>query len=462
MGLLKAYFSLHNHTEYSNLRLLDSINKVRGMFARAIELGLQGFAITDHECLSAHIQAIQVYKELLKEGKITEDFKLGLGDEIYLVDDETSEGDKPFGFTHFILVAKNKKGHRLIREISSTAWLNSYHGKGMERVPISKKQLKEIIGQDKGHIVATTACLGGELAKLTLKMIESEKSNEIAKANGYKAKINEFMLFCKEVFGEDFHIEIQPSKAKEQIMYNQRVMSIAKFYGVKTVFATDSHFLKSEDRFIHKSFLNSKEGEREVDDFYATAYMMSAEEMFNDYFSEYMSIDEFNEMSQRTRDIGHQIEFYDLYQPQFIPEVEVTKYDKSDRIRGYEFLEKMFSSDFEQDRYWANECVNSLKEKDLLNNQYLKRLNDEAKELWNISHNMGLRMTSYYNTMKFIIELTWDKGDSLVGPARGSATGFLSCYLLGITQLDPIQWNLPHWRHLTETRPELPKQYWAI
>ena len=102
MGLLKAYFSIHNHTEYSNLRLLDSINKVRGMFARAIELNLQGFAITDHECLSAHVQAIQVYKELLAKGEITEDFKLGLGDEIYLVDDATQEGEKPYGFTHFI------------------------------------------------------------------------------------------------------------------------------------------------------------------------------------------------------------------------------------------------------------------------------------------------------------------------------------------------------------------------
>ena len=456
MGLLKAYFSIHNHTEYSNLRLLDSINKVRGMFARAIELNLQGFAITDHECLSAHVQAIQVYKELLEKGEITEDFKLGLGDEIYLVDDATQEGEKPYGFTHFILVAKNQEGHRQIREISSQAWANSYHGKGMERVPISKAQLKSIIGNNKGNIVATTACLGGELAKLTLRMIDAER-NEPAKVMYYKSKINDFILYCKDIFGDDFYIEIQPSHAQEQIDYNKRVMNIAKFFGVKTIFATDSHFLKKEDRHIHKSFLNSKEGEREVDDFYATAYMMSAEEMYEEYFSKYMTVDEYNAMAQRTRDIGHQIEFYDLHKPQFIPEVEVTKYDKSNRVVGFEYLTNMLSSDFEQDRYWVNECLNSLESKNLLNDLYLKRLNDEAKELWNISTNMGLRMTSYYNTMKFIIELTWDKGDSLVGPARGSATGFLSCYLLGITQLDPIQWNLPHWRHLTETRPELPK-----
>ena len=111
--------------------------------------------------------------------------------------------------------------------------------------------------------------------------------NEPAKVMYYKSKINDFILYCKDVFGNDFHIEIQPSHAQEQIDYNKREMTIAKFYGVKTIFATDSHFLKKEDRHIHKSFLNSKEGEREVDDFYATAYMMSAEEMYEEYFSKY-------------------------------------------------------------------------------------------------------------------------------------------------------------------------------
>ena len=432
------------------------------MFERAIEIGLQVFEITDHECLSAHVQEIQTYKSLLKDGKITEDFKLGLGDEIYLVDDATKEGDKPFGFTHFILVAKNKEGYRKIKEISSTAWGNSYHGKGMERVPISKKQLKDIIGNEKGNIVATTACLGGELAKLTLRMIDAERTNGFEDVRYYKSKINDFMLYCKELFGDDFHVELQPSHSIEQIDYNKRVLGIAKFYNVKTVFATDSHYLKKEDRLIHKSYLNSKEGEREVDDFYATAYMMDAEEMFNEYFSSYMTLEEYNEMAMRTRNIGHQIEFYDLFHPQFIPEVEVSKYEKSNKKLGYEFLDNMLSSDFDQDRYWINECLKSMESKNILNDKYLSRLNDEARELWNISINMGLRMTSYYNTMKFIIALTWDKGNSLVGPARGSATGFLSCYLLGITQLDPIRWNLPHWRHLTETRPELPKLYWAV
>ena len=96
-----------------------------------------------------------------------------------------------------------------------------------------------------------------------------------------------------------------------------------------------------------------------------------------------------------------------------------------------------------QDRYWVNTCINALKEKNLYNELYLKRLDDEAKELLEISKNLNITMTQYYNTMQKIIEIIWDKGNSLVGPARGSATGFLSCYLLGITQVDPVVNNLP-------------------
>jgi DNA polymerase-3 subunit alpha len=153
---------------------------------------------------------------------------------------------------------------------------------------------------------------------------------------------------------------------------------------------------------------------------------------------------------------------YDLAQAQIIPEVECKFNTIITKPLGKEYLDKMANSEYAQDKYWVNYCVWSLENKGLYNETYLDRLNIEAKEMWLISEKLGVRMASYYNTMQKIIELVWTDGDSLVGPARGSATGFLSCYLLGITQMDPIKWNLPHWRHLTETRPELPKSYWAV
>ncbi|MEG2018716.1 MAG: PHP domain-containing protein, partial [Clostridium sp.] len=136
-----SYFSIHNHTEYSSIRLLDSINKVKDLIDRAIELGLSGVCITDHEVLSSHVEAIRYYSSLPKD--VRDNFTLGLGDEIYLIDEL---GNKPpLGYSHFILVAKDQIGHRALREISSTAWSNSYTDRGMLRVPITKSQLSEIV-----------------------------------------------------------------------------------------------------------------------------------------------------------------------------------------------------------------------------------------------------------------------------------------------------------------------------
>ena len=120
-------FEVHSHTHYSNLRLLDCINRPKDLVKRAIELGLSGIAITDHETLSSHIELNIYQKEVQKEHP---DFKIELGNEIYLIN-ERGNGQKYF---HFILIAKNKQGHQALKELSSTAWMNSYWDRGLERV----------------------------------------------------------------------------------------------------------------------------------------------------------------------------------------------------------------------------------------------------------------------------------------------------------------------------------------
>ena len=149
--MMKPYFNCHNHTMYSNLRLIDSINKPEDLIDKAIELGLSGIAITDHECLSAHVEA-EKYMEKIQEKN--PDFKLALGNEIYLID-ERSNGQK---YYHFILIAKDAIGHRALRELSSRAWLNSYTDRKMERVPTLKSELEEVVKKFPGHLIATTAC----------------------------------------------------------------------------------------------------------------------------------------------------------------------------------------------------------------------------------------------------------------------------------------------------------------
>lgn len=451
-----GYFSIHNHTDYSSIRLIDSINRVEPLIDRAIELGLSGICITEHEALCSHVQAIQHMKEVGNQ-----DFKLGLGDEIYLVND--IEDVSELGYTHFILLAKDKIGHRALREISSTAWENSRTDRGMLRVPTSKKTLKSIVEKYKGHLIGTSACLGSELSKLVLMLIANEDRDHYEKINETKGKIVEHISYCKDVFGEDFYIEVQPAAGKEQHLYNLRVKSIAKALGVKMVFTTDSHFLKREDRAIHKAYLNSKEAEREVDDFYATAYLMSEDEAWS-YLKNEFTRREFSDMIDNTNEIRDKIETYDLFQPQIIPEVKIDLEEVKLILEKYkhtnlEYVRKMIDSTYEQDKYWIGKVLIGYEEKTLtkpyLNQEvYLNRINEEAYELWNISIKLKNRMTKYYNTMSFLIKLMWDAG-AMVGIARGSATAYLTNYYLDIIQLDPVHWDLPHWRHLSAERPEL-------
>lgn len=112
-------------------------------------------------------------------------------------------------------------------------------------------------------------------------------------------------------------------------------------------------------------------------------------------------------------------------------------------------------SDNVQERYWINECLWALADKDLYRTEYLERLETEADVIKCIGEKLDDCLFAYFNTFKHYIDLFWECG-SIVGPGRGSATGFLSNYLLGITQLDPIRWGLPYYRFLNKERAELP------
>ena len=111
----------------------DCINRPKALIDTAINLGLTGIAITDHECVSSAIEVNQYAKKIRETNP---DFTVALGNEIYLIN-ERGNGQKYF---HFILIAKDAIGHKALRELSSTAWYNSYTDRGMERVPTTKSE----------------------------------------------------------------------------------------------------------------------------------------------------------------------------------------------------------------------------------------------------------------------------------------------------------------------------------
>lgn len=225
-------FEPHSHDHYSNIRLLDCINKPKDLIDRAIDLGLAGIAITDHECLSAHPEVNIYHQQLLKEHP---NFKVALGNEIYLCPNR----DKKQNYYHFILIAKNKNGHKALRELSSRAWMNSYYDRKMERVVTTYDDLEEIYNKYPNSLIGTSACLGGELSTNTSLLIKAEKAKDKEQIEFYHNNIVKFILWCKKLFKDDFYIECAPGCSKEQIEVNMRLLSISQCFNIKMVIGTD-------------------------------------------------------------------------------------------------------------------------------------------------------------------------------------------------------------------------------
>ena len=150
-----ARLEMHSHTHYSNIRLIDSINTVEGLVDYAIEIGLEGLCLTDHESLGGWVDLDKKRQEIQKTHP---DFKIGYGDEIYLTDTRDSKQK----YWHFILIAKDPTGAKMLRKLSSNSWINSYFDRGMERVPTLKTELAAVVEEfGHGHIIGSSACLLG-------------------------------------------------------------------------------------------------------------------------------------------------------------------------------------------------------------------------------------------------------------------------------------------------------------
>lgn len=423
----------------------DSINTPKKLVKYAQEIGLKGICITDHESLGAHVELDKIQQELIEQGS---DFKIGLGDEIYLTNDR-EPGQK---YYHFILIAKNPIGHKMLRELSSTAWINSYFDRRMERVPTLKSELKCVVEKyGKGNLIASSACLGSEIDFCILKMHEAEQIGDIKYKRQYYNELVEFIKFCLDIFGDDFYLEVQPAQSEEQLIVNNKMKSIADYFGIKIIVTTDAHYLREEDRSVHEAYLNSKGGERETAEFYRYAFLQTTEQVIENLQNTDLN---YKELEKNTWEIYDKIERYTLHKKQQVPQVDVPNYPKIHSSLGYVTLDSMYESDNSQERYWVNYCVDKLKEIGKYNDIYLSRLEEEADIQKTIGKKLETCMFSYPIFLQHYINLFWENG-STVGAGRGSACSGLNHYLLGVTQLDPIEWDLPYWRYLNKERVEL-------
>lgn len=458
-----SYYNNHNHTEYSNalLGFPDVVCRVPDLIQRAYDLGLSGLTITEHEGISSHIQALNYYEKMEKDHPFT----LGLGNEIYLLTEEEDLANREGGnnpYYHFILTALDTEGHHQLRQLSTRAWQRAYK-KFIYRRPTYYSDLEEIIKPNQGHVIASTACLGGFMA------------NCIKEGNFGEAK--HFYAWLLDTFGEgNVYLEVQPSKEynTEQSIVNRTLANLFMCFEngrCKIIATTDSHYLRKEDAVIHKVYLNSQDGDREVDDFYATAYLMDADEL-----REHLRIDftdeQIDQMYKWSEELGERIKGYNIKHNPIIPQIPskyIPSFYISHRYRKYYDKYSAFGyysgfgreADYHETYFFYQiECAIKSKVEDMGKDveQYVARLDEEWTELKIISEQLDTSMASYYQTMSYIIDLIWEAG-SLAMPARGSAAGFLTCYLLEVTQIDPVPLGdyFPSWRHLNHQRGvELP------
>lgn len=297
-------------------------------------------------------------------------------------------------------------------------------------------------------------CLGSFTDQMILKMVKAETVGDIETKREAYENIVEFITFCKELFEDDFYLEVQPAKSKDQLTVNKRMPALANYFNIKMIVTTDAHYLKKEDRYIHKAYLNSKQGDREVDEFYSAAYLQSTEEVVKNL--EGTGLD-YYELEKNTLEIYNKIEEYTLFHKQQVPEVEVPIYPVSEKDHHffdenkYPTLDYLMHSQNPQERYWINYCINALNEKNLWNEVYLNRLEEEADTKKQVGEALETCIFSYPIFLQHYINMFWEVG-STVGVARGSAAGGLNHYLLGLTQLDPIKENIPWWRYLNISR----------
>lgn len=440
------FSNLHGHSDKSsNLRFLDSTIKVDEMLDFARDNDYNAISFTGHESLSDHISAERLYHS---KPEYYDNFKLVLGNEIYLVDrDEMNKAEEEglksedFKFTHFLINALDKKGHEFLQKQSTLAWKHEHIYHGQDRVPSYYDEIENIMKDYKGHVIASTACLGGEFARLVTKYVETNDSQ-------YMDKAKKFIDWCIKVFGKDnFKLELMPSKDKKQLDVNNYALVISKHLGIDYIITTDAHYVNKAQRSVHTALLRSRDKTRDLSA-YDTAHLFTYDELL-DYFEPSV----LNDGIKNIQKIVDRVEDYkfehtpDVPKPK-IPEFELHGYGISAK---YENIVNYFKADNDYDKYLLSLSLDALKEIGKIDDDtYLSRLDLELGELSAISKTLKQPLSSYFLVMREFINIMWET--SVVGPGRGSSSCYLINYLLGITQVDAIKFELPYYRFLSKER----------
>ena len=396
-----SFAHLHVHTEYS---LLDGSNKIKEYVARVKELGMNSAAITDHGVMYG---VIDFYRAAKAAG-----IKPILGCEVYVAPgsrfDKTSGGNQDDRYYHLVLLAENQTGYENLTKIVSKGFVEGYYYK--PRVDM------ELLEQYHEGIIALSACLAGEVQKYLLRGMYGEAMEAARRYEG--------------IFGKDnFFLELQDHGLAEQGTVNQQLLRLSQDTGIALVATNDVHYTYAEDEKAHDILLCIQTGKKLADEdrmrYEGGQYFVKSEDEMRALFPYAL---EALENTQKIADRCHvEIEF---------GVTKLPKYDVPEGYTAWEYLNKL--------------CFDGLKRRyEHPEGELTERLQFEL----NTIRSMGY--VDYFLIVWDFINYARMNG-IMVGPGRGSAAGSIVSYTLGITNIDPMKYQLLFERFLNPERVSMP------
>ena len=503
---MEPFIHLHVHTQYS---LLDGQASIDALIDKAQKDGMPAIAVTDHGVMfgikeffnkvskknGKPLGAIKDYEKELKELKskteLTAEEQARLEEIPAKIEEEKKKIFKPiFGCEcycarngrhsklasqndrsgwHLIVLAKNLNGYKNLIKMVSLSWTEGFYGR-----PRIDKELLEKYHED---LIICSACIGGEIPQHIL--------------NGRIDKAEESVLWFKNLFGEDYYLEIQrhethdPNAAQDvyphQVTANKAILELARKHNIKVIATNDVHFVNAEDAEAHDRLICLSTG-KDLDDpnrmrYTKQEWMKTTAEM-NTIFSD------IPEALSNTLEIADKVEFYSIDHGPIMPTFAIPEDFGTEEEYRQKFTEQDLFDEFTRDENGnvvlseeaAHDKIKKLGGYEKLYRikleaDYLKKitydgakicygddLNDEVKERLNfelhIMKTMGF--PGYFLIVQDFIRAAREELGVSVGPGRGSAAGSAVAYCLGITRIDPIKYDLLFERFLNPDRISLP------
>ncbi|MGF1496982.1 MAG: DNA polymerase III subunit alpha [Elainellaceae cyanobacterium] len=406
-----SFVGLHIHSDYS---LLDGASQLPDLVARAAELGMPAIALTDHGVMYGALELLKICKD--------KGVKPIIGNEMYVINGDITKQERRPKY-HQVVLAKNTQGYKNLVKLTTISHLKGVQGKGIFSRPCISK---ELIQQYHEGLIVTSGCLAGEVPQAIL-----QRKPDIARR---------VAQWYKDLFGEDYYLEIQDHGLPEERIINPEIVRIARELDIKLVATNDSHYISCYDVEAHDALLCIQTGKLITEDrrlrYTGTEYLKSAEEM-GQLFRDHLTADVIGEAIANTLEVAAKVQDYEglLGAPRIpdypIPDgytpaaylAEVTRHGLMRRLHvdSYEAVEE----------------------------GYRDRLEYELEMM----EQMGF--STYFLVVWDYIKFARDRNIP-VGPGRGSAAGSLVAYALGITNIDPVHHGLLFERFLNPERKSMP------